>query len=71
MEFHCDFSKKTISKSWGEFLLENLTEDSAHIKRILAGNKLVYQDANTLLHHIMTAMMSNDGNNLRDCYPSV
>lgn len=62
MEFHCDFTKKTISKSWGEFLLENLTEDSAHIKRIIAGKKLVYQDANTLLLHIMTAMMGNDGN---------
>ena len=48
MVFHFDFTKDTISKNVGEFLLENLQAD----ERIILGKKLQYQDANTVLLHM-------------------
>ena len=47
MELHYDFKKDTISKNVGDFLIENLEEETEQIKRIISGRKLQYQEANT------------------------
>ena len=43
-----DFSKPTISRNIGAFLIENLKTkgDKESVKRILRGNKVLYTDAN-------------------------
>ena len=61
MEFHFDFQKTTISKKIGEFLIENLPSDAAHIKRLMSGKKLEYKDANQVIIHILTALYSSFG----------
>ena len=50
MEFHFNFTKNTISKNVGEFLIENLPEETDIIKRLIIGKKLQYQEANQLLN---------------------
>ena len=38
-----------------DFLLQNLTEDSEHRKRLIAGKTLQCSEANLVLKHILTA----------------
>ena len=61
MEFHFDFNKTTISKKIGDFLIENIPSDEAHIRRLISGRKLEYKDANQVLTHILTALYSSFG----------
>ena len=60
MECHFDFTKKTISKIVGEFLIENFPNESEHIKRIMSGKKLPYMEANQVLRNIMTALTASN-----------
>ena len=41
--------------------MENLPEDAEHIKRLISGRKLIYQDANQVLTHILTALYNSFG----------
>ena len=49
MECHFNFNKKTITRSIGDFLWENLPNEIEHIKRIMSGKKLQYMEANQVL----------------------
>ena len=60
MECHFDFNKKTISKTVGEFLCDNLPNEAEHIKRIIAGKKLQYMEANQVLRSIMAALAASN-----------
>ena len=59
MEFLFDFTKKTISKNVGEFLIENLTAEKEResLKTIMKGKKLQYGDANSLLRHLINVII--------------
>ena len=60
MECHFNFQKATISKIVGEFLCENLPNESEHIKRIISGKKLQYMEANQVLRSIMSALTASN-----------
>ena len=60
MECHFNFQKATISKIVGEFLCENLPNESEHIKRVISGKKFQYMEANQVLRSIMSALTASN-----------